>query len=147
MDASLVPPDYPRAACRGRAKLATDLSLRKHHSASGRAHVEREFSAQRVAQAIVKLCDRLLDKAKPWRVETGRIRVLAIKDVLVAHGRRIAVIGFGYVGLAGRRRFRATRACRYRLRYRPQRVDELNAGHDRTREVEPARSGAADAAL
>jgi UDP-N-acetyl-D-glucosamine/UDP-N-acetyl-D-galactosamine dehydrogenase len=58
-------------------------------------------------------------------------------DTTIGHGRRIAVIGLGYVGLpvaaafarAGHRVIAFDISC--------ERITELRAGHDRTREVEP----------
>jgi UDP-N-acetyl-D-galactosamine dehydrogenase len=58
-------------------------------------------------------------------------------DTTIGHGRRIAVIGLGYVGLpvaaafarAGQRVIAFDISC--------ERIAELRAGHDRTREVEP----------
>jgi UDP-N-acetyl-D-galactosamine dehydrogenase len=58
-------------------------------------------------------------------------------DTTIGHGRRIAVIGLGYVGLpvaaafarAGQRVIAFDISC--------ERITELRAGHDRTREAEP----------
>ena len=53
------------------------------------------------------------------------------------HGRKIAVIGLGYVGLPVAVAFGRAGAPVIGFDIDPQRVHELNAGHDRTREVAP----------
>ena len=65
VNASLVPPDDPVCVAEALPSWQPTYRCANIIRPSGRAHVEREFSAQRVAQAIVKLCNRLLDKAKP----------------------------------------------------------------------------------
>jgi UDP-N-acetyl-D-glucosamine/UDP-N-acetyl-D-galactosamine dehydrogenase len=54
----------------------------------------------------------------------------------VAHGRRIAVIGLGYVGLPVAVSFARTGVPVVGFDVDARRISELNAGHDRTREVE-----------
>jgi UDP-N-acetyl-D-galactosamine dehydrogenase len=55
----------------------------------------------------------------------------------VEHGRKIAVIGLGYVGLPVAVAFARSGAPVIGFDIDPQRINELRAGHDRTREVEP----------
>jgi UDP-N-acetyl-D-galactosamine dehydrogenase len=55
----------------------------------------------------------------------------------VAHGRKIAVIGLGYVGLPVAVAFARSGVPVIGFDIHRERVDELRAGHDRTREVEP----------
>ncbi|WP_334358885.1 MULTISPECIES: nucleotide sugar dehydrogenase [unclassified Bradyrhizobium] len=54
----------------------------------------------------------------------------------MAHGRSIAVIGLGYVGLPVAVSFARTRVPVVGFDVDATRISELNAGHDRTREVE-----------
>ena len=54
----------------------------------------------------------------------------------MAHNRKIAVIGLGYVGLPVAVAFARSGVPVIGFDIEPQRVDELRAGHDRTREVE-----------
>jgi len=56
----------------------------------------------------------------------------------MSHGRRIAVIGLGYVGLPVAVAFARSGAPVIGYDIDPQRVAELAAGRDRTREVEAA---------
>jgi UDP-N-acetyl-D-galactosamine dehydrogenase len=56
----------------------------------------------------------------------------------VAHGRKIAVIGLGYVGLPVAVAFARSGAPVVGFDIDPSRIEELRAGRDRTREVEPA---------
>jgi UDP-N-acetyl-D-glucosamine/UDP-N-acetyl-D-galactosamine dehydrogenase len=56
----------------------------------------------------------------------------------VAHGRKIAVIGLGYVGLPVAVAFARSGAPVIGFDVDRGRLDELRSGHDRTREVEPA---------
>jgi len=56
----------------------------------------------------------------------------------VAHGRRIAVIGLGYVGLPVAVAFARSGVPVIGFDIDAERIAELAAGHDRTREVEPA---------
>jgi UDP-N-acetyl-D-galactosamine dehydrogenase len=56
----------------------------------------------------------------------------------MAHGRRIAVIGLGYVGLPVAVAFARSGAPVIGFDIDRQRIEELRAGHDRTREVEPS---------
>ena len=56
----------------------------------------------------------------------------------MAHGRKIAVIGLGYVGLPVAVAFGRSGAPVVGFDIDPARVRELHAGHDRTREVDPA---------
>jgi UDP-N-acetyl-D-galactosamine dehydrogenase len=56
----------------------------------------------------------------------------------MAHGRKIAVIGLGYVGLPVAVAFARSGAPVIGFDIDRVRIDELVAGHDRTREVEPA---------
>jgi UDP-N-acetyl-D-galactosamine dehydrogenase len=55
----------------------------------------------------------------------------------LAHGRRIAVIGLGYVGLPVAVAFARSGAPVIGFDIDRKRIDELRSGHDRTREVEP----------
>jgi len=55
----------------------------------------------------------------------------------MSHGRRIAVIGLGYVGLPVAVAFARSGAPVVGFDIDPRRVEELRAGRDRTREVEP----------
>ena len=54
------------------------------------------------------------------------------------HSRKIAVIGLGYVGLPVAVAFARSGVPVIGFDINRTRVDELRAGHDRTREVEPA---------
>jgi UDP-N-acetyl-D-galactosamine dehydrogenase len=56
----------------------------------------------------------------------------------VAHSRKIAVIGLGYVGLPVAVAFARSGVPVTGFDINARRIGELNAGHDRTREVEPA---------
>ncbi len=56
----------------------------------------------------------------------------------MAHGRKIAVVGLGYVGLPVAVAFARSGAPVIGFDVNRRRLDELRAGHDRTREVEPA---------
>jgi UDP-N-acetyl-D-galactosamine dehydrogenase len=56
----------------------------------------------------------------------------------VAHGRKLAVIGLGYVGLPVAVAFARSGASVVGFDLDRKRVAELRSGHDRTREVEPA---------
>jgi UDP-N-acetyl-D-galactosamine dehydrogenase len=56
----------------------------------------------------------------------------------VAHGRKIAVIGLGYVGLPVAVAFARSGVPVVGFDIDARRVEELRAGHDRTREVDPA---------
>jgi UDP-N-acetyl-D-galactosamine dehydrogenase len=56
----------------------------------------------------------------------------------MAHGRKIAVIGLGYVGLPVVVAFGRSGVPVIGFDIDRKRVDELKSGHDRTREVEPA---------
>ena len=56
----------------------------------------------------------------------------------MTHGRKIAVIGLGYVGLPVAVAFAPSRAPVIGFDIDAKRVEELRAGHDRTREVDPA---------
>ncbi len=56
----------------------------------------------------------------------------------MAHSRKIAVIGLGYVGLPVAVAFARSGAPVTGFDINAKRIGELNAGHDRTREVEPA---------
>src|SRR5713226_6465324 len=55
----------------------------------------------------------------------------------MAHGRRIAVIGLGYVGLPVAVAFARSGAPVIGFDIDRKRIDELRSGQDRTREVEP----------
>ncbi|HZS63043.1 MAG TPA: nucleotide sugar dehydrogenase [Xanthobacteraceae bacterium] len=55
----------------------------------------------------------------------------------MAHGRKIAVIGLGYVGLPVAVAFARSGAAVIGFDIDPERVSELRSGHDRTREVSP----------
>ena len=54
------------------------------------------------------------------------------------HGRKIAVIGLGYVGLPVAVAFARSGVPVTGFDIDAKRVEELRAGHDRTREVDPA---------
>jgi len=54
----------------------------------------------------------------------------------VPHGRKIAVIGLGYVGLPVTVAFARSGASVIGFDIDRKRIGELQAGHDRTREVE-----------
>ena len=56
----------------------------------------------------------------------------------MTHGRKIAVIGLGYVGLPVAVAFARSGAPVIGFDIDAKRVEELRAGHDRTREVDPA---------
>ena len=56
----------------------------------------------------------------------------------MAHGRKIAVIGLGYVGLPVAVAFGRAGATVVGFDVDRRRIEELNSGHDRTREVAPA---------
>ena len=56
----------------------------------------------------------------------------------MAHGRKIAVIGLGYVGLPVAVAFARSGASVIGFDVDRKRLDELHSGHDRTREVEPS---------
>ena len=56
----------------------------------------------------------------------------------MSHGRKIAVIGLGYVGLPVAVAFGRSGAPVVGFDIDPERVRELHAGRDRTREVAPA---------
>jgi UDP-N-acetyl-D-galactosamine dehydrogenase len=56
----------------------------------------------------------------------------------VSHGRKIAVIGLGYVGLPVAAAFARSGAAVIGFDVNPKRIEELRAGYDRTREVEPS---------
>ena len=56
----------------------------------------------------------------------------------MAHGRKIAVIGLGYVGLPVAVAFARSGVPVIGFDIDRKRIEELRAGHDRTREVEPA---------
>ena len=56
----------------------------------------------------------------------------------MAHGRKIAVIGLGYVGLPVAVAFARSGAPVIGFDIDRKRIDELRSGHDRTREIEPA---------
>jgi len=58
----------------------------------------------------------------------------------VSHGRKLAVIGLGYVGLPVAVAFARQGASVVGFDIDPDRIAELRAGRDRTREVEPARA-------
>ena len=60
----------------------------------------------------------------------------------MSHNRKIAVIGLGYVGLPVAVAFGRSGAQVIGFDVDRRRIDELRAGHDRTREVEPAISSA-----
>src|SRR6185312_3155960 len=57
--------------------------------------------------------------------------------VFMAHGRKIAVIGLGYVGLPVAVAFARSCVPVVGFDIDHKRVEELRAGHDRTHEVEP----------
>ncbi|MBI4366873.1 MAG: nucleotide sugar dehydrogenase, partial [Deltaproteobacteria bacterium] len=59
----------------------------------------------------------------------------------MAHGRKIAVIGLGYVGLPVAVAFARSGVPVVGFDIDRNRVEELRAGHDRTREVETAEVG------
>ena len=63
------------------------------------------------------------------------------------HSRKIAVIGLGYVGLPVAVAFARSGVPVIGFDINRARVDELRAGHDRTREVEPSELSAACAVL
>ena len=65
----------------------------------------------------------------------------------MAHNRKIAVIGLGYVGLPVAVAFARSGVPVVGFDIDRTRVEELRAGHDRTREVEPARAQAGEPAL
>src|SRR4029453_10242304 len=56
----------------------------------------------------------------------------------MTHGRNIAVIGLGYVGLPVAVAFARSGAPVVGFDINPQRIGDLHAGRDRTREVPPA---------
>ena len=56
----------------------------------------------------------------------------------MAHGRKIAVIGLGYVGLPVAVAFARSGAPVVGFDVDRRRIEELRSGHDRTREVAPA---------
>ncbi len=56
----------------------------------------------------------------------------------MAHGRKIAVIGLGYVGLPVAVAFARSGTPVIGFDINRKRIDELRSSHDRTREVEPA---------
>src|SRR5712691_9036864 len=58
-------------------------------------------------------------------------------EARVAHGRKIAVIGLGYVGLPVAVAFARTGASVLGFDIDRTRIEELRAGRDRTREVAP----------
>jgi UDP-N-acetyl-D-galactosamine dehydrogenase len=58
-------------------------------------------------------------------------------DTTIGHGRRIAVIGLGYVGLPVAAAFARAGQGVIAFDISCERITELRAGHDRTREVEP----------
>jgi UDP-N-acetyl-D-galactosamine dehydrogenase len=60
---------------------------------------------------------------------------------LKAHNRKIAVIGLGYVGLPVAVAFARSGAAVIGFDIDRKRIDELRAGHDRTREIEEAELG------
>src|SRR6187551_883899 len=55
----------------------------------------------------------------------------------MSHRRKIAVIGLGYVGLPVAAAFARAGAPVIGFDINPERVEELRAGRDRTREVDP----------
>ena len=59
----------------------------------------------------------------------------------MAHSRRIAVIGLGYVGLPVAVAFARAEGSVIGFDIDRQRVEELRAGYDRTREIETAELG------
>ena len=65
-------------------------------------------------------------------------RVLEGSHSAVSHGRKIAVIGLGYVGLPVAVAFARAGVPVVGFDIDRKRVAELSAGHDRTREVEAA---------
>ncbi|HXP04844.1 MAG TPA: nucleotide sugar dehydrogenase [Stellaceae bacterium] len=65
-------------------------------------------------------------------------------DSNAAHGRRIAVVGLGYVGLPVAAAFARAGTPVIAFDISDERVAELRGGHDRTREVEPEDLRAAD---
>jgi UDP-N-acetyl-D-galactosamine dehydrogenase len=67
----------------------------------------------------------------------GAIGFPAIEGQIVSHGRKIAVIGLGYVGLPVAVAFARSGVPVIGFDIDRKRVEELRAGHDRTREVEP----------
>src|SRR5882757_4366449 len=56
----------------------------------------------------------------------------------MAHGRKIAVIGLGYVGLPVAVAFARSGVPVVGFDINSKRIDELRSGNDRTREIEPA---------
>ena len=54
----------------------------------------------------------------------------------MSHGRKIAVIGLGYVGLPVAVAFARSGVPVIGFDINPRRIEELRSGHDRTREVE-----------
>jgi UDP-N-acetyl-D-galactosamine dehydrogenase len=56
---------------------------------------------------------------------------------VVAHGRKLAVIGLGYVGLPVAVAFARQGSAVIGFDIDPVRIEELKTGHDRTREVDP----------
>ena len=63
---------------------------------------------------------------------------LTHKAAMPSHNRKIAVVGLGYVGLPVAVAFARSGVPVIGFDIDRKRVDELRAGHDRTREVEPA---------
>jgi UDP-N-acetyl-D-galactosamine dehydrogenase len=66
----------------------------------------------------------------------GRKRLAGLKSSMVAHQRKIAVIGLGYVGLPVAVAFARSGASVIGFDIDAARIEELHAGVDRTREVE-----------
>src|SRR5579871_5033467 len=76
--------------------------------------------------------------ARPRPVKNRRSHEEFAEEFALSHGRKIAVIGLGYVGLPVAVAFARAGAPVIGFDIDRTRIDELRAGHDRTREVESA---------
>ncbi len=127
--------------------LARDPVCAAGFGIAGRRMVEQEFSSARIGHADRRA---LRSAARPNSLYCRAAAPVgkqcprrAGREISVAHGRKIAVIGLGYVGLPVAVAFARSGVAGDRLRHRSHGASTSCArACDRTREVEPVRSQA-----
>jgi UDP-N-acetyl-D-galactosamine dehydrogenase len=77
-------------------------------------------------------------RAGPDKHRRGRAAAPGLIGTIVSHGRKIAVIGLGYVGLPVAVAFARSSVPVLGFDIDKSRIEELRAGRDRSREIEPS---------